>query len=183
MGECDVKTIISGVAVLMLAAVASAATVPRQSPEFALSPPGGESLLLSGFRGKVVVMEFLFVRSEHCLRVARMLNSLQHELSPRGFQPLGVVFDPPNRPGGGAQEVTAMVSYFKLSYPVAYASKESVDSFLDRARNEILNIPQLIVIDRKGTIRAVSGGGRGDPQLEDQDALRALINTLLLERN
>jgi peroxiredoxin len=174
------KSSLASVVLLILTAAVPAATLPRQSPEFALSPPGGDTLLLSSFKGKVVVMEFLFIRSEHCLRVAQMLNSLQRELSRRGFQPVGVVFDPPNG-GDGGRSISAMVSYLKLSYPVAYASKDSVDSFLDRARTEILNIPQIVVIDRKGTIRAVSGGRGGAARLEDEGALRTLLDGLLQE--
>ena len=174
------KRIVASVVLLILASSAPAAKLPRQSPDFALSPPGGNTLLLSSLKGKVVVMEFLFIRSEHCLRVAQMLNSLQSELGPRGFQPIGVVFDPPNG-GDGGRGITAVVSYLKLSYPVAYASKDSVDSYLDRARNEILNIPQIVVIDRKGTIRAVSGGRGGDARLEDEGALRTLLDGLLKE--
>jgi peroxiredoxin len=177
------KSIVVSIALLILVASASAAKLPRQSPDFALSPPGGNTLLLSSLKGKVVVMEFLFIRSAHCLRVARMLNSLQRELGPRGFQPVGVVFDPPNGAGADGQAITAMVSYFKLSYPVAYASKESVDSYLDRARTEVLNIPQIVIIDRKGTIRAVSGGRGADPRLEDEGTLRTLVDDLLKERD
>ena len=175
------KRILASLVLLILVAAASAAKLPRQSPDFALSPPGGDTLLLSSLKGKVVVIEFLFIKSEHCLRVAQMVNGLQHELGPRGFQPVGVVFDPPNAVAGGGQGITAMVSYFKLSYPVAYASKDSVDSYLDRARTEVLNIPQIVVIDRKGTIRAASGGSGGDPRLEDEGALRTLLEGLLKE--
>jgi peroxiredoxin len=175
------KSILAGVVFVLLVAAAAAAKLPRPSPEFALTPPGGNTLLLSSLKGKVVVMEFLFVESEHCLRVARMLNNLEHELAPRGLQSVAVAFDPPNNAGAGAQSVSAMASYFKLSYPVAYASKDSVDSFLDRARTEVLNIPQIVVIDRKGTIRAAGGGRGADPRLEDEGALRSLVESLLAE--
>jgi hypothetical protein len=56
-----------------------------------------------------------------------------------------------------------------------------VDKYLGRTGNEILNIPQIVVIDRAGVIRAVSGGAGGDPKLEDEDSLRSLINGLLKE--
>jgi hypothetical protein len=39
-----------------------------------------------------------------------------------------------------------------------------------------------VIIDRKGLIRAVSGGAGGDPRLEDEASLRALIERLLSER-
>jgi hypothetical protein len=51
--------------------------------------------------------------------------------------------------------------------------------YLGRKGNEILNIPQVVVIDRAGMIRATSGGKGGDPALEDENSLRNLIDGLL----
>jgi peroxiredoxin len=156
-------------------------TAPRKSPEFTIADSSGKTMLLSGFKGKVVVMEFLFVKSQHCMRVATMLNKLYNELGARGFQPVGVVFDPPNISSTGPQLLPAVVDYFKLTYPLGYASKNDVDSYLGRSGNEILNIPQVVVIDRAGMIRASSGGRGGDPALEDENSLRNLVLRLLKE--
>ena len=153
---------------------------PRKSPEFTINDPSGKTELLSSLKGKVVVLEFLFVRSQHCLRVAQTLNKLDAELGSRGFQPVGVVFDPPNSPSTGG-ELARMVDYFKLTYPVGYSAKSDVDSYLGRTGKEILNIPQIVVIDRTGTIRATSGGAGGDPRLEDENSLLSLIDSLLKE--
>lgn len=177
--------IVAAIAAVLLAAsalVAPAAPLSRQSPEFAIvAPGGGQTVLLSSLKGKVVVLEFLFVQSEHCLRVIRTLSKLQGELGSRGFQPVGIVFDPPNVTPSGGRLAAAMAGYFKLTFPVGFASKENVDSYLDRARNEMLSIPQLVVIDRAGTIRAMTGGRGGDLSLEDESALRSLVAKLLDE--
>lgn len=168
--------------VLLLALSTVAATqsfVPHRSPEFKISEPSGKSILLSTLRGKVVVMEFFFLQSNHCTRVAKMLNELNLELGPRGFTALGVVFDPPNAPESHGQLVGPAVDFFKLSYPVGYSSKADVDAYLGRQRNQVLNIPQIVLIDRTGTIRAASGGAGGDPRLEDENSLRRLIEELL----
>jgi thiol-disulfide isomerase/thioredoxin len=175
---------IAGVLVLVVAGfalVAPAAPLPRQSPEFAVVEPGGATFPLSSLKGKVVVVEFMFVKSEHCLRVLRMLEKLDGELGPRGFQPVGVVFDPPNASIDGRLAAAQMTEYFKLTLPVGYTSKDAVDSYLGRAPNEVLSIPQVVVIDRSGTIRATSGGRGADPTLEDESALRSLVAKLLDE--
>jgi len=156
-------------------------SVPRRSPEFAIAEPGGQTILLSKLRGKVVVLEFLFIRSEHCMRVLKTLDRLNSDLGPRGFQAAGVVFDPPNAPVSDGTLITAMMSYFKLTLPVGHTSRNSVDSYLGRAGNEVLNIPQIVVIDRAGMIRATSGGKGGDPALENETSLRNLIDNLLKE--
>jgi len=176
-----VALILSVWLLLCFAPSAPAGTVTRDSPEFRIAEPGGPTTLLSSLKGKVVVMEFLFVSSEHCLRVARTLNKLYGELGSRGFEPVAVAFDPPNARGAGGPLVTAMARYMNLTFPVGYTNKEDVDTYLGRTRNEILNIPQVVVIDRRGMIRAVSGGRGGDPTLEDESSLRMLIGALLKE--
>jgi peroxiredoxin len=170
------------VCALAASAVAAAPSfVPRKSPEFKITEPSGKSTLLSSLRGKLVVMEFFFIQSGHCMRIAGMLNKLNTEMGARGLQALGVVFDPPNAPESHGLLVGPAVDYFKLTYPVGYASKADVDSYLARKQQEILNIPQIIVIDRAGMIRAASGGAGGDPRLEDDSSLRSLIDSLLNE--
>jgi hypothetical protein len=171
--------------VLTLAGVALAAPpagVPRKSPDFHITEPSGKTILLSNLEGKVVVMEFLFIQSDHCIRVAKTLNRLNGELGALGFQPVGIVFDPPNGGGEGGRLIPALVNYLKLTYPVGYATKSEVDRYLGRRDKEILNIPQVIVIDRAGMIRAASGGGGGNSGLEDADTLRAMIDGLLEEK-
>ncbi len=156
-------------------------TVLRKSPEFTIADSSGKTTQLSSFKGKVVVMEFLFVKSPHCMRVAATLNKLNSELGASGFQAVGIVFDPPNTTETGDQLIPVVVDSLKLTYPLGYASKEAVDSYLGRSGNEILNIPQVVVIDRAGMIRATSGGRGGDPSLEDENSLRNLISGLLNE--
>ncbi|MGC2696074.1 MAG: redoxin domain-containing protein, partial [Candidatus Angelobacter sp.] len=86
---------------LVLALVTSVFALPtvavlRKSPEFTIADSSGKTMLLSSLKGKVVVMEFLFIKSPHCIRVATTLNKLNSELGPNGFQAVGIVFDPPN---------------------------------------------------------------------------------------
>ena len=157
-------------------------SVPRKSPEFTIAEPSGKAILLSSLHGKVVAIEFFFLQSGHCTRVARMLDKLNTEIGPRGFQAVGVVFDPPNTPDSHGELILPAVNFFHLSYPVDYSHKVDVDTYLDRKPQEILNIPQVVIIDRKGLIRAVSGGAGGDPRLEDEASLRELIERLLSER-
>src|ERR1700730_14236053 len=70
------------------------APVLRKSPELAITVPSGEQVLLSSFKNKVVVLEFMFVNSAHCIRLAQMLGDLQGNLGARGFQAIAVAFGP-----------------------------------------------------------------------------------------
>src|SRR5688572_19344071 len=71
-----------------------AAEVPRQSPELAFTLPGGTPDLLSKYKGKIVVLEFLFTTCPHCQQSATTLSRLQSEYGPKGLQVLGVAINP-----------------------------------------------------------------------------------------
>jgi peroxiredoxin len=158
-------------------ALVQGATVPRKSPPLTITQPSGEEIRLSTFSGKVVAIEFLFVRSPHCLQLAGMLNKLEAELGPQGFQAVAIAFGPGASPGILAH----MVEYFKLTYPVGYTTSGEVDAYLGREGKQILKIPQMVIVDRSGAIRATSGP-LGNPALENESALRTLIQRLLLEK-
>lgn len=166
--------------VLGSAVAMSTPTLPRSSPELTIEEPGGKTKMLSSFKGKVVVLEFLFVRSQHCLRVAQVLNQLQHELGPRGLQAVGIAFDAPNAATTGGGYLSSMVESLQLTYPVGYSERAGVDSYLGRIGSEMLSIPQIVIIDRAGMIRVVNGG-QTNPTLEDINSLRALLEPLLKE--
>jgi peroxiredoxin len=153
-------------------------TIPRRSPEFIIQQPSGKTRLLSSYKGKVVMMEFLFLRSAKCMELARTMNKLNQELGPRGFQPVAIAFPAPQS-DANAPLVSSAVSYFKLTYPFGYTNKDEVDRYLDRQEKEMLRIPQVVVIDRTGVIRAQTG--LDNLKLEDESSLRALLDSLLKE--
>lgn len=174
---------ISAIVIFILAACSLAfATGPalRKAPELSFYDRSGKAMSLSTFKGKVIVLEFLFVRSMHCARVAQTLNKLNKDLSSRGFQSLGVAFSAPQSEADTAT-VDNFIQSLGLGYPVGYTDKENVDRFLERGNDEVLNIPQVVIIDRAGVIRAQSGIRPGDQKLEDESALRALLDVLLKE--
>lgn len=54
------RSTVSLIAFALMTMAASAATVPRPAPEFAITMPNGSQLLLSQYAGKVVLLEFLY---------------------------------------------------------------------------------------------------------------------------
>jgi peroxiredoxin len=173
----SVRNLVSILGSITLAAssLLAQAPLPRKSPELSITKPSGEALLLSSFKGKVVVVEFLFIGSSHCLQLAEMLNRVQADLGSRGFQAVGVAFGP--------HSDLAMVGHvaerLHLTYPVGDSTSDDLDVFLGRQGSSQLKIPQLIVIDRKGIIRSATG--TGNPTLEDESLLRVVLEPLLKE--
>ena len=89
-----VRSLVSLAALLALGLSAEAAPVPRDAPALTVTDLTGEKQDLSRYKGDVVVIEFMLMRCVGCLRMAQMINKLHGEMAGRGFQPVGVVFDP-----------------------------------------------------------------------------------------
>lgn len=170
---------LGSITTLVLAAaalLAATSPVPRKSPEFDIAESSGKQISLSSLRGKVVVLEFLLTRCPHCMRVAKMIDRLNKELGPRGFQPVGVAFDVDIN----SEKVTAFAQQLGITYPIGLSSSRAVDFYLGRAATERLMVPQIVVIDRNGIVRAQSRPVR-EVNLEDEAYLHELIQTLTKE--
>jgi peroxiredoxin len=162
---------------MSLAAAAMAAEVPRKAPEFAMQLVNGEQILLSQYRGKVVALEFLSTTCPHCQQCSAVMNKLYKEYGPQGFQPLGVAFN---------DRATLLVpDYIKqlgLSFPVGVSPREPVVQFIQHPADQILYVPQLLIIDRKGVIRGQYAGSSDFFKAEAEEAnMRAEIEKLLKE--
>jgi peroxiredoxin len=149
--------------------------VPRKSPEFTIHDPSGKQILLSSYRGKVVVMPFMFTTCPHCQREAQMLTKLQREFAARGVVMLGTVFNDAN-----AAMATQFVREFNVGFPVGYATRDSVISYLGISVMDRWVVPQVAIIDKKGNIVAQSEP-TGTPALQDEGYLRNLLDKLVKE--
>src|ERR1700687_2122396 len=127
-------------------ALQAAAPVPRPSKEFTIILPSGKQNLLSSYRGKVVMAAFMFTTCPHCQALSKIITKLQDELGPRGFQALGVAFnDEGNTPNiaSNAQVTANFGSQFQVGFPVGFAPRESVLSYLGVSDIESWVVPQV----------------------------------------
>jgi thiol-disulfide isomerase/thioredoxin len=149
--------------------------LPRKSPEFTITDPSGQETLLSSYKGKVVVIGFIHTTCVHCQAFSAMLNKIQKDLGPRGFQAVDVAWN------SNAQALVPMfVKQFGLTFPVGYSDWDPIMSFLGFSVMDRPVVPLIAVIDKRGMIRAESPPS-GDPNLQDDAKLRALIESLLGE--
>jgi peroxiredoxin len=154
----------------------AAPPVPRPAKEFTFVEPSGKQSLLTGYKGKVVLIQFLFTTCPHCQAYSRVLTKISADLAPRGLQVLGVAFDD-NASGPLA---ASYVKRFEVGFPVAYAPRDTVLSFLGFSVMDRIAVPQVAIIDRKGVIRAQSEP-LGTPQLQNDAYLRTFLDGLLKE--
>lgn len=166
----------TGVLALSLAPL-RAADVPRIAPELAVQLLSGDQLLLSQFRGKVVLLAFVHTTCPHCQNMSGIVERLYHEYGPRGFQPIDVAFN-----DNAILLVPDFVKMLGLTFPVGIAPRDTVMEYLQHSYAEPLYVPQLVFVDRAGEIRA-QHGGIGDDFLKGdlEKNLREAIEPLLKE--
>ena len=138
-----------------------------------MNMPSGEKQLLSKFRGKVVLCEFLFTTCPHCQHAAGTYSKLQAEFGARGFQALGIAFNDMSN-----MLVGDFITEFKPTFPVGWANRDPVLVYLGINPMERMAVPQVVLMDKKGVIRFQSPP-LGDANLQDEKYLREKIEELL----
>jgi len=176
------RTSLLALFITLAVSVQAEAPVPRPSKEFTVAVPNGQQILLSSLKGKVVVMQYLFTWCPHCQAFSKVLTQLNNEYSSRGFQALGVAFNEPDGPNDKVPLKDKTVAYGQqyAGFPVGTSDRSTVFTFLGLSELQRIGVPQIVVIDRKGTIREQSPGEGGGP-LGDPAHLKPLIESLLAE--
>jgi thiol-disulfide isomerase/thioredoxin len=184
MKRCDrlkfmrLLTTVAAFAALGVGALAAPPVLPRPAKELEIVEPNGKHDLLTSYRGKVVVVQFLFTTCPHCQAYSQLLTKLQADYGPKGFQCLGAAFNEEANPG----TVNAYINQFRVGFPVGPMGRETVMNFMGFALMERLVVPQIALIDRKGQIREQSEANpTAPPPLQMEDHLRSSIEKLLAE--
>jgi peroxiredoxin len=150
--------------------------MPRKAPELTIVEPSGKQTLLSSYRGKVVLLAFIFTTCPHCQAECGVMNKLEAELGPKGFQALAVAFN-----DNAGMLVGGFVQNFHPTFPVGSAIRRTVTDYLqldDGPNATPWNVPQMVLIDRKGMIVEQSGP-KGSEELQEENSLRKKITDLL----
>ena len=100
-------------------------------------------IVLSSYRGKVVLLNFWATWCAPCLTEMPTFAEWQKQYGSGNFQVIGISMD------DTTPEVIATVSRLKLNYPVLMG-----DEYLGAAYGGILGLPVTFLIDREGKIRA-----------------------------
>ncbi len=164
-----------GLALTFALASFAASPVPRPAQEFKLQDASGKYVTLSAQKGKVVVIQFLYTTCTHCQATARWLSKMQQELGPKGLQVFGVAFNP-----GVAAKDTKDFGQF-ATFPVTTSPEQPVLQYLGLSVMDGFNVPQLVVIDKKGVIQAQTKPRPGAGEISEEPIMRAFVTKLLAE--
>lgn len=150
--------------------------VPRPAPALDFTDGTGKHIVLSNYKGKVVVVQFLLTTCPHCQAFSLILDKLQAEYGAKGFQALGAAVD---------EATPEMARNYQAKYaqafPVGPLLREPLMSFLGLSVMERPGFPQIAVVDRKGQIREQTTTEMIKQPLQDEAHLRALVEKLLAE--
>jgi len=150
--------------------------VPRPAPDFDIRFTDGTQLPLRSYRGKVVALTFIATTCPHCQHDSQVLTNLYAEYGARGFQPLGVAFNPMAN-----LYVQDFVKDFGIKHPVGFSPLEPVIKFLGISTMERYVYPQIVWIDRKGIIRSQTPPLGDDTKMMLEPYWREMIEKLIKE--
>ncbi len=118
-------------------------TVPQQrlpAPNFTLSKLAGQTLQLSDYRGKVVLLNFWASFCAPCLKEMPALESLWQDYREQGFVVLAIAAD-----RGSIDLVRSFVETGNYSFPIPLDSNGDV-----RKQYEVMALPTTYLIGRDG---------------------------------
>jgi peroxiredoxin len=170
------KTLLAFFVAATMALGADAPFTPRSAGEFPVHLDNGKQVLLSGYKGKVVLLSFFFTTCPHCQKMATLFQTIQKEYGPKGVQILSGCFD------DAAQSQFGQFNemYVKNVYPLGWDSRAEVFSFLKLSATQQVFVPILTFIDRKGILQQQYIGDETylrDPEKNVRASLDQLLKT------
>jgi len=125
----------------------SEAQVGELAPKFQLQNLDGQSVALSKFRGKPVVLNFWATWCPPCRDEMPYIQEIYNEWSDKGLVVLAINY------GESASRVKKFVQYYGLSFPVLLDTKQDVAQ-----KYNVRGIPTTFFIDKDGIIQDMKVG-------------------------
>lgn len=122
----------------------------RPAPNFSLPGLDGQMVILTDYRGKVVLLNIWATWCPPCLEEMPSMEKLYQELKGEGFEILAVSIDE-----SGAQDVRPFMKKHKLSFPALTDPENTIKRLY-----QTTGVPESFVIDKDGTLLEIVIGPR-----------------------
>ena len=130
----------------------------EQVPAFTLMDRDGQPRSLADWQGKSLIVNFWATWCAPCRREIPLLDALQQEFGPQGFQVIGIAAD-------YRDKVLAYAAETRIGYPVLIGEQEALDAAAAFGV-EVVGFPFTIFSDARGRIVAAHVGELTRPQAE-----------------
>jgi cytochrome c biogenesis protein CcmG, thiol:disulfide interchange protein DsbE len=128
------------------------ARVNKPAPDFALSDLNGQTVRLSDYRGKTVLVNFWYTGCEPCQEETPALQATYQKLSDQGLVILGVDVRGNERSGeAGVADVRAFAERYGVTYPIVFDEQGDVGRAF-----QVYVLPSTFFVDPNGTIQYAS---------------------------
>ncbi|MCF8241248.1 MAG: TlpA family protein disulfide reductase [Melioribacteraceae bacterium] len=107
----------------------------------------GETISLSDYEGKVVLLDFWATWCPPCRRGIPDLIDLKNTYGSQGFEVIGISMDGFTRGGRTKQDVVPFMEEFGINYPIVYGTPRIADLY-----GGVQSIPTSFIIDREGRV-------------------------------
>lgn len=134
-------------------AFAQEPAIPRKAFDIGIQTGQDKYLWLSQYRGKTCVLAFISTSCPHCQFTVGVLNKIAKDYAGKDVQILASAIDPMS-----SLYIPEFKQKFTPAFPVGYNDQAYVAKFLGFPPNDPMFVPQLVFVDRNGTIRAQFGG-------------------------
>lgn len=138
------RTVVSAV---MLVSVLFAVE-PRPLADVPIPTVDGKKITLRQYRGKVVLMVIISSTCHDCIASLDILNKVQKDLGPRGFQTIAALGD------DNAQYVVGpFIQRYRPAFPVGYLNQAEMIRLADIPKEKTPVAPIFMFIDKTGVVR------------------------------
>jgi peroxiredoxin len=133
------------------------------APEWKLPSPSGDSISLTQFKGKTVILDFWYIGCFACLKTYPAMDSLYEK-----YQSQNVVVVGMNAYDTAAVKIKEFLSKRNISYP------QTMNAKIVASQYHVSGYPTMYVIDRDGIIRHSQVGYYGGLQSELDSVIHAM---------
>ncbi len=158
---------------LLVVAAVAYAVEPRPVVSLPIPTPDGKKINLSQYRGKVVLLMIISTTCADCIKSIDIVNKVQKEFGPRGFQALAVAGD-----DNAQYLVEPFVQRYRPSFPVGYLTVPEMIRLADIPNDKKPVAPIFMFIDKRGTVRFQYYGDHPFFKTED-GSTRSIVDGLL----
>ena len=154
---------------------ASTPKIPRPAGNFAIQTAPEKYTWLSEFQGKTCLLAIIETTCPHCQFTTGILNKIQSEYAAKGVTVIASAIEPMS-----SLHIPNFRMQFQPKFTVGYNEEPYVAKFLGLPENAPFFVPQIVIIDKAGVIRAHLTGDSPEMVQDSQEKnMRALLDKVL----